>query len=84
VNLNARVQGFVESIAVDRGSWVKRGQLLGKLRAPELRAQRVEAEAKLQAVRAQETEAEAKTLAAQSTYDRLKGCERHARRRRRS
>lgn len=72
VNLNARVPGFVESIAVDRGSWVKRGQLLGKLSAPELRAQRLEAEAKFQAVRAQEAEAEAKTVAAQSTYDRLK------------
>jgi membrane fusion protein, multidrug efflux system len=72
VNLNARVTGFVESIAVDRGSWVKRGQLLGKLSAPELRAQRLEAEAKLQGVRAQEAEAEAKTAAAQSTYDRLK------------
>jgi membrane fusion protein, multidrug efflux system len=72
VNLNARVPGFVESIAVDRGSWVKRGQLLGKLSAPELRAQRLEAEAKLQGVRAQEAEAEAKTVAAQSTYDRLK------------
>ena len=72
VNLSARVPAFVESIAVDRGSWVKRGQLLGKLSAPELRAQRLEAEAKLQAVRAQEAEAEAKTVAAQSTYDRLK------------
>ncbi|HEY5619630.1 MAG TPA: efflux RND transporter periplasmic adaptor subunit [Vicinamibacterales bacterium] len=72
VNMNARVPGFVESIAVDRGSWVKRGQLLGKLSAPELRAQRLEAEAKFQAVRAQEAEAEAKTVAAQSTFDRLK------------
>jgi RND family efflux transporter MFP subunit len=72
VNLNARVTGFVESIAVDRGSWVKRGQRLGRLSAPELRAQRLEAEAKLQAVRAQEAEAEANTVAAQSTYDRLK------------
>jgi membrane fusion protein, multidrug efflux system len=72
VNLNARVQGFVESVAVDRGSWVKRGQPLAKLSAPELRAQRVEAEAKLQGVRAQEAEAEAKTVGAQSTYDRLK------------
>src|ERR687898_4575 len=54
VNLNARVPAFVESIAVDRGSWVKRGQLLGRLSAPELRAQRAEAEAKREAVRAQE------------------------------
>jgi RND family efflux transporter MFP subunit len=71
VNLNARVQGFVESVAVDRGSFVKRGQLLGKLSAPELRAQRLEADAKLQAVHAQQAEAQAKMVAAQSTYDRL-------------
>ena len=49
VNLTARVAGFVESLNVDRGSWVKRGQLLAKISAPELRAQRAEAEAKLQA-----------------------------------
>lgn len=72
VNLNARVPGFVESVAVDRGSWVKRGQSLARISAPELRAQRAEAEAKLQAVRAQEAEAKAKTVAAQSTFDRLK------------
>ncbi|MDP2318272.1 MAG: efflux RND transporter periplasmic adaptor subunit [Acidobacteriota bacterium] len=72
VNLTARVSGFVESVAVDRGSFVKRGQRLATIAAPELRAQHAEAEAKLQAVRAQEAEAEAKTVAAQSTYDRLK------------
>ena len=72
VNLNARVSGFVESLAVDRGSWVKRGQVLATISAPELRAQRAEAEAKLQGIRAQEAEAEAKTVAAQSTYERLK------------
>ena len=72
VNLNARVSGFVESMAVDRGSFVKRGQALARISAPELRAQHAEADAKLQGVRAQEAEAEAKTVAAQSTYDRLK------------
>jgi len=72
VNLNARVSGFVESLAVDRGSWVKRGQLLARISAPEPRAQRAEAAAKLQAIRAQEAEAEAKAVTAQSTYDRLK------------
>jgi membrane fusion protein, multidrug efflux system len=76
VNLNARVQGFVESVEVDRGSWVKPGQLLARLSAPELRAQRVEVEAKLQAVRAQHSEAEAKTVATQSTYDRLQAASR--------
>src|SRR5688572_12036524 len=72
VNLSARVSGFVESLAVDRGSWVKRGQRLATISAPELRAQRAEAEAKLQAVHAQAAEAEARMVAAQSTYSRLK------------
>ena len=72
VNLHAKVPGFIESISVDRGTWVKRGQRLGRLSAPELRAQRAEAEAKVQAVRAQQAEAQAKTVSAQSTYDRLK------------
>src|SRR5688572_24754721 len=52
VNLAARVAGFVESVAVDRGSFVKQGQHLATISAPELRAQHAEAEAKLQAVRA--------------------------------
>jgi RND family efflux transporter MFP subunit len=72
VNLHAKVSGFVASVAVDRGSWVKRGQVLGRLSAPELRAQRAEAEAKVQAVRAQQAEAQAKMVSSQSTYDRLK------------
>jgi RND family efflux transporter MFP subunit len=72
VNLNARVSGFVEALTVDRGSWVKRGQRLATISAPELRAQRAEAEAKMQAVRAQEAEAQARMVAAQSTHDRLK------------
>jgi RND family efflux transporter MFP subunit len=72
VNLHAKVSGFVQSVAVDRGSWVKRGQALARLSAPELRAQRAEAEAKVQAVRAQQAEAQAKMVSAQSTYDRLK------------
>ena len=72
VNLSARVAGFVETLAVDRGSWVTRGQRLAAISAPELRAQRAEAEAKLQTVRAQEAEAQARMVSAQSTYERLK------------
>jgi RND family efflux transporter MFP subunit len=71
VHLSARVVGFVESVSVDRGSWVTRGQALARISAPELAAQRAEAEAKLQAVRAQQAEAEARTVAAKSTFDRL-------------
>jgi RND family efflux transporter MFP subunit len=72
VDLHARVSGFVESVTVDRGSWVKRGQRLGRLSAPELRAQRAEAEAKVKAVQAQQAEARARMVAAQSTFDRLR------------
>jgi membrane fusion protein, multidrug efflux system len=48
VSLHARASGFVERVLVDRGSKVKRGELLVTIVAPELTAQRAEAEAKLQ------------------------------------
>src|SRR5215475_8214470 len=84
--LYARVPGFVEVINVDRGSVVKRGQLLAWLRAPELDAQkseaiarvraaqsqRVEAASKVSGIRAQRLEAEAKLAADEATYKRLK------------
>jgi RND family efflux transporter MFP subunit len=82
----AKVQGFVEAINVDRGSVVKRGQLLARLRAPELDSQRSEAEAKVRSaesqrvealarvngIRAQRLEAEARLAADEATYQRLK------------
>jgi membrane fusion protein (multidrug efflux system) len=52
VSLHARVTAFVEAVLVDRGSRVKRGQLLAQLSAPELGAQRAEAQAKLTGDRA--------------------------------
>jgi RND family efflux transporter MFP subunit len=58
VALYPRVNGFVEEISVDRGSVVRRGQLLARLSAPELASQRAEAQSKLSA--------------AQSTYERTK------------
>jgi RND family efflux transporter MFP subunit len=58
VTIYPRVSGFVEDIPVDRGSIVHRGQLLARLSAPELIAQRAEAQAKMSADRA--------------TYERLK------------
>ncbi|WP_447977254.1 efflux RND transporter periplasmic adaptor subunit [Candidatus Nitrospira bockiana] len=51
VDLYPKVTGILEWIGVDRGSTVKRGQVLVRLAAPELSAQRAEAEAKLQAAR---------------------------------
>ena len=72
VDLRARVAGFVESVEVDRGSVVRKGQVLVRLSAPELAAQVAEAESKGKAVEAQKAEGQAKLLAAQSTYDHLK------------
>jgi len=72
VDLHARVTAFVEKVEVDRGSVVQQGQLLIRLAAPELRAQRAEAQAKAAALESQRAEAQAKLLAAQSTYEHLK------------
>jgi RND family efflux transporter MFP subunit len=58
VAIYARVNGFVSRVLVDRGSRVKTGQLLMTVVAPELNAQRAEAQAKLQGDKA--------------TYERLK------------
>ena len=48
VGIHAKVAGFVEKVEVDRGSLVKEGQLLATIVAPELNAQRAEAQAKLE------------------------------------
>ncbi len=47
VDLYARANGFVRDVKVDRGSTVKKGDLLVRLEAPELTSERLEAEAKL-------------------------------------
>ncbi|HUG82159.1 MAG TPA: biotin/lipoyl-binding protein, partial [Bryobacterales bacterium] len=47
VDIHAKISGFVEAIHVDRGSFVKQGQALAELSAPELAAQRAEAQAKI-------------------------------------
>jgi RND family efflux transporter MFP subunit len=72
VEIRARVAGFVETISVDRGSAVKKGQLLARLAAPELTAQRIESEAKVQGAVSQRIEAEAKLAADEATYQHLK------------
>src|SRR5215471_12853277 len=86
VAIYPKVQGFVESINVDRGSMVRRGQLLVRLSAPELVSHTNEAEAKVRAaqqqrlemdsrvlnIREQRAEAEAKLGADEGTYKRLK------------
>jgi len=67
-----RVNGFVKSISVDRGSHVRAGQDIAQLEAPELIAQRSEAQSKLQAAKAQFAAAEAKAASDEGTYEHLK------------
>ncbi len=67
-----KMTGFVKSIHVDRGSRVRVGQTMAELEAPEVVAQRAEAESKLQAAQAQLGVAQSKADADRSTFDRLK------------
>ena len=66
VAIYPKIPGFVEWIGVDRGSVVKRGQLIARMAAPEVEAQSGEAAAKAQAAHAQRLEAEARAAASKS------------------
>jgi RND family efflux transporter MFP subunit len=86
VAIYPKVQSFVESINVDRGSVVRRGQLLVRMSAPELASrtseaeararaaqqQRFEMESRVQSVREQHAEAQSKLAVDEGTYKRLK------------
>lgn len=71
VALHSRVAGFVKTVTVDRGSLVQRGDLLVTLDAPEIVAQRAEAQSKLQAAAAQLAAARAKADGDEATFKRL-------------
>jgi membrane fusion protein, multidrug efflux system len=71
VSLHAKVPGYVDRILVDRGSVVKRGDLLAELSAPEMSAQIAQAQSKVQAAESERLQAEAQLAAAQSTSDRM-------------
>lgn len=72
VRVFPRVSGFVKWIGVDRGSIVKQGQLIAVLDAPEIIAQKAEAEAKVLSAENQRIAGEARLAADESTYERLK------------
>lgn len=67
----ARVSGFVESVTVDRGTVVSRGQTLATLATPELVAQTAEALTRVQQAEARKAEADARVAAATSALARL-------------
>jgi RND family efflux transporter MFP subunit len=72
VAIYPKVTGFVKWIGVDRGSHVKGGELIARLEAPELAAQRAQAQAQLQSSESQLLAAQAKLAADDSTYQKLK------------
>jgi membrane fusion protein (multidrug efflux system) len=72
VAIYPRVTGFVKTILVDRGSRLRAGELIAVLEAPELAAQRSEAQSKLQSAEAQLGAVTSKADADASTYDKLK------------
>jgi membrane fusion protein (multidrug efflux system) len=72
VAVHPRVSAFVKTVRVDRGSRVRAGDVMAVLDAPELVAQRAEAQSKLQAAEAQLGVARAKADADKGTYEKLK------------
>ena len=72
VAMYPKVTGYVRSIRVDRESRVRAGDVLAQLDAPEVLAQRAEAESKLQGAEAQRGTAQAKADADASTFEKLK------------
>jgi RND family efflux transporter MFP subunit len=68
VDIYPKVTGFMDVIRVDRGSRVQKGELIIRLSAPELVAQRAQAESALRAAQSQLTTVQAKLTSDQGTY----------------
>src|ERR1019366_2873821 len=68
VDIYPKVTGFIDMILVDRGSRVKAGEVIIHLSAPELVAQRTQAEAGLHSAEAQLASAQAKFSSDHGTY----------------
>jgi RND family efflux transporter MFP subunit len=68
VDIYAKVTGFLEMISVDRGSHVRAGELIIRISAPELLAERAQAEAGVEGAEAQLSSAKAKLASNQGTY----------------
>ncbi len=71
VDVYPKVTGFIDTILVDRGSRVHAGEIIIRLSAPELIAQRTQAEANVHSAQAQLAAAQAKLASDHGTYLRL-------------
>src|SRR5260370_35743020 len=68
VSIYPKVTGFVDMIRVDRGSRVRKGELIVRLSAPELVAQRAQVESAMRAAESQLSTAKAKLSSDEGTY----------------
>jgi membrane fusion protein, multidrug efflux system len=71
VDIYPKVTGFMDMIRVDRGSRVHKGELIIRLSAPELVAQRAQAESALRAAESQLTTVQAKLTSDKGTFMHL-------------
>src|ERR1700747_14601 len=71
VDIYPKVTGFLDMIRVDRGSRVRKGELVIRLSAPELVAQRAQAESAMRAAESQLTTAPAKLTSDKGHYTHL-------------
>ncbi len=72
IDVFAKVSGFAESVKVDRGSRVRKRDVLATLTAPEMLAQIAEARARVVAAEYQRAAAAAAKAAAESTFQKLR------------
>jgi membrane fusion protein, multidrug efflux system len=71
VDIYPKVTGFIEMIRVDRGSHVRAGEVIIRLSAPELAAQRAQGEANIQTAESQLSAVQAKLSSDEGTYQHL-------------
>lgn len=72
VDVFPKESGFITSMRVDRGSHVKAGEVIVRLSAPELVAQRSQTEAALSAAQSEVLAAKAKLASDETTYTHLR------------
>lgn len=71
VNMYAKVKGFVRDVSVDRGTIVRKGQVLARLDAPEVISELSQAQAQVQAQESNLIDQTARARASKLTYQRL-------------
>ncbi|GAB3714100.1 efflux RND transporter periplasmic adaptor subunit [Spirosoma flavus] len=71
VSIYAKVKGFVRDIPVDRGTFVRKGQVLARLDAPEVLSELSQAQAQLQAQQATLVEQNTRARASRLIYQRI-------------